>query len=118
MEINGVTLGRESDEKILSGLTELVGRERRMKADFLVYLNEVDRRRLYAKQGYSSLFRFLTERYHLSEGTALKRIQTARLAKKFPFLYRDIREGLFSVTALSRLAPFLKGYNCSRLLRA
>lgn len=111
-------LARQTDERILLGLGNLIARDRRRKADFLAYLNEVDLRRLYAKQGYSSLFRFLTEKHCLSESSALKRIQAARLARKFPFLYRDVAEGTFSLSALGRLAPFLTGNNAQRLLRA
>lgn len=110
-------LKNQSDERILSGMALLVGQERKRKSDFLAYLNEVDGRKLYAKEGYSSLFRFLTEKFHFSESSALKRIQGARLARKFPFLYGDIKDGKYSLSALSRLAPFVNAANSDRLFR-
>lgn len=110
-------LANQTDARILSGLATLVTQERKRKSDFLAYLNEVDGRKLYAKEGYSSLFRFLTEKYVFSESSALKRIQAARLARKFPFLYGDIKDGAYSLSALSRLAPFVTAANANRLFR-
>lgn len=113
----GGILKHQSDDRILSGLVMLLGQERKRKSDFLAYLNEVDTRKLYAKEGYSSLFRFLTEKHLMSESSALKRIQAARLARKFPFLYVDIKNGKYSLSALSRLAPFVNAANSDRLFR-
>src|SRR5690606_40689089 len=71
-----------SSDVCSSDLSLLVTQERKRKADLLAYLNEVDRRKLYAKEGYSSLFRYLTEKHRYSESSALKRIQAARLASQ------------------------------------
>ncbi len=110
-------LANQSDARILSGFSLLVIQERKRKSDLLAYLNEVDVRKLYAQEGYSSLFRFLTEKHFFSESSALKRIQAARLARKFPFLYGDIKDGKYSLSALSRLAPFVSAANADRLFR-
>mgnify|MGYP000190281916 CR=1 FL=1 len=104
-------LEKTTDERISRGIQKLVLCDRKKKVDFLYYLAEADKRKLYAKDGYSSLFNWLTGKYQLSEPTALKRIQVARLAHKFPFLYRDIRQGKYSLTVLSRISKFVKGYN-------
>jgi hypothetical protein len=111
------TLANQTDARILSGLAMLVTQERKRKSDLLAYLNEVDSRKLYAKEGYSSLFRFLTEKHFYSESSTLKRIQAARLARKFPFLYGDIKDGAYSLSVLSRLAPFVTAANANRLFR-
>ncbi len=44
------------DAALLARVTALAGRERELRADFIVQLAELDRRRLYAAAGYSSLF--------------------------------------------------------------
>lgn len=113
-----LSLRRQTDTYILRGIRNLIVKDRRLKSDFLVYLGESDRRKLYAKEGYSSLFRWLTEHHGLSESSALKRIQVARLAVKYPFLYRDIAAGTYSLTALGRLAPFITAHNSHRLFSA
>jgi 5-methylcytosine-specific restriction endonuclease McrA len=104
-------LEKTTDERISRGMQRLLLCDQKRKVDFLYYLAEADKRKLYAKDGYSSLFNWLTGKYRLSEPTALKRIQVARLAHKFPFLYRDIRQGKYTLTVLSRISKFVKGYN-------
>jgi 5-methylcytosine-specific restriction endonuclease McrA len=104
-------LEKTTDERISRGMQRLLLCDQKRKVDFLYYLAEADKRKLYAKEGYSSLFNWLTGKYRLSEPTALKRIQVARLAHKFPFLYRDIRQGKYTLTVLSRISKFVKGYN-------
>jgi hypothetical protein len=109
------TIDRKSDLEILSALERFAGRERKRKAQFLVYLSVVDARKLYAKEGHSSLFKFLTDKHRFSESSALKRIQVSRLAHRFPFLYKRIIDGDFTLSALSRLAPFVTAHNSHQL---
>jgi hypothetical protein len=45
------------DEELLAGLRQLNGYRHRIDARMLELLIEVERRRLYASEGYSSLFR-------------------------------------------------------------
>ena len=108
-------LRRQTDTQVLNGLTQMAVEDRKRKADFLIYLGEIDRRKIYAKEGYSSLFRFLTEKLLFSESSALKRIQGMRLVGKFPFLQKDIEQGLFSISSLSRLSGFVNGKNAQIL---
>jgi len=102
---------RETDSWIVCGLERLLQEDRERKADLLAFLGEADRRKLYAKAGYSSLFRWLTEKYFMSESSALKRIQAARLALRFPFLIKSVAQGEYSLSVLSRLSPFVNGKN-------
>ena len=50
-------------------------RERQATAALIRCLIEVDARRLYLGEGYSSLFTFCTQSLHLSEHAALGRIE-------------------------------------------
>jgi len=102
---------RETDSWVVRGLERLLAEDRERKADLLAFLGEADRRKLYAKAGYSSLFRWLTEKYFMSESSALKRIQAARLATRFPFLIKSVAQGDYSLSVLSRLSPFVNGKN-------
>ena len=47
---------------------------------------ELDARRLYLGEGYSSLFTYCTQALHLAEGAAYNRIETARAARRFPMV--------------------------------
>ncbi len=108
-------LDSQSDEKLLSSFARLVARENNRKAEFLIFLSAIDARRLYAKEGFSSFFSFLTEKYGFAESSALKRIQVSRLAHRYPFLFDEIAKGKRTLSALSRLAPFVTDANAHLL---
>jgi len=107
---------RLNNEALLSGIKRVVANERHVQCLFLIYLAEIEKRKIYAKEGYSSLFRFVTEALGFSEGSALKRIWVARAARKFPLIYYLIDEGKISLTVLSKLCPYLSQGNVDRLL--
>jgi hypothetical protein len=110
-------LSSQSDEVLLSSFSRVLGRENKRKAEFLIHLSAIDARRLYAKQGFSSFFAFLTEKYGLSESSALKRIQASRLTHRYPFLFDEIASGKRTLSALSRMAPFVKDANAPLLFQ-
>jgi 5-methylcytosine-specific restriction endonuclease McrA len=110
-------LSSQSDEALLSSFSRVLGRENKRKAEFLIYLSAIDARRLYAKQGFSSFFAFLTEKYGFSESSALKRIQASRLTHRYPFLFDEIASGKRTLSALSRIAPFVKDANAPLLFQ-
>ena len=105
-----------NDSELLERLRRSIHCERMVQSQFLAYLAEVETRRLYAVEGYSSLFRFVVEALGYSESSALKRIQIARKARSLPILYRFIEEGRISLTALSKLCPYLNNTNVDGLL--
>src|SRR5450432_1822822 len=94
------------DEELLSRTRRCVSNERKIQAQFLAYLAEIDRRRLFAIE-YHSLFAFVVGEFGYSESTALKRIHVARAAVQFPCMFYALEEGKVSLTALSKLAPHL-----------
>ncbi len=108
-------LEAQTDGKILSGIERLIAGDRKRKAMFVAYLAEAIRRKLYAKLGYGSVFRFLVEGHGLAESSALKRIQAAKLGNRFPFLFEQIALGNYSLSALGRLAPFINNANAEIL---
>jgi hypothetical protein len=55
------TIRTLSDSALLKRLNVLAEKERATTLEILLHLNEVDRRRLYLTQGYSSLFSYCTE---------------------------------------------------------
>ena len=67
----------------------------------------MDRRRLYLDEAVDSMFRYCVERLGLSEAAAAKRIQVARLSRRFPVIISHLREGRVHLTALNLLAPQL-----------
>ena len=105
-----------SDERLVEELGERVRRENEDKAGQLPYIAEVDRRRLYAKLGYSSMFRFCVGYYRMSEPTAVKRIRAARAAQTFPALLGMIARGEIHLSGLLRLSAHLTAENHAEVL--
>ena len=94
-----------SDEQLLTEVSRLAMNERHAAAALIRCLMEVDTRRLYLPQGYSSLFAFCTQALHLSEHAAYGRIEVARAARRLPALLSHLEDGSITVTNARMLAP-------------
>ena len=73
-----------TDGELLAQVTRAAKQERAATAHLIALLAEVDARRLYLGEGYSSLFTYCTQALHLSEHAAYGRIEAARAARRFP----------------------------------
>jgi hypothetical protein len=81
-------------------------------------LIELDTRRLYLREGCSSLFTYCTQVLHLAEGSAYNRIESARAARRCPALLDALEDGALTLTAIRLLAPHLTADNCNPLIAA
>jgi hypothetical protein len=95
------------DDELLRRLGELVSHSRRVEADLVAHIGEVDERRLYAREAAPSMFAYCTERLHLSEAEAYRRIRVARAARKHEVLLTMLRDGRLHLTGIAMLAPLL-----------
>ena len=107
-----------SNEDLLAEVARLAMRERQATAALVRCLLEVDARRLYLSEGYSSLFTFCTQALHLSEHAALGRIEVARAARRLPAILTHLEDGSVTVTNARILAPHMTEANCQKLLTA
>src|SRR3989304_423972 len=73
-----------SDQDLLARTMHLAADERQATALLIAHLAELDARRLYLAEGYSSLFTYCTEVLRLSEHAAYGRIEAARAARRVP----------------------------------
>ena len=110
------TLDRLSDDELLRRLDELVSHSRRVEADLVAHIGEVERRRLYAREASPSMFAYCRERLHLSEAEAYMRIRVARAARRHPLLLDMLRDGRLHLSAIVRLLPVLTRENRDALL--
>ena len=69
-----------SDDELLAEAKRLVANERIATAALLTSLMEIDTRRLYLREGCSSLFTYCTQILRLAEGAAYDRIEASRAA--------------------------------------
>jgi len=105
-----------SDHDLLARLTRVVAANRRVTAELIAHLAEVDRRRLYAREACSSMFVYCTERLGLSADATQKRIQVARASRRFPQLLEWLTAGRVHLSGLNLLASHLTEDNVEELL--
>ena len=92
--------------------------ERTATARLIALLAEMDLRRLYLAQGYSSLFVYCTRSLHLSEHGAYGRIEAARAARRFPIVLDWLADGSITLTTVCLLSSQLTVDNHQRVLES
>ncbi|MCH7643777.1 MAG: hypothetical protein IH974_02990 [Myxococcales bacterium] len=107
-----------SSDQLLARLLELVQRGRELEAELIEHLAEVDARRLYLREGCSSMFAYCVQVLRFAEAVAYKRIAAMRAARRHPEVLIALRNGELHLTAVSLLAPQLAAENVSELLTA
>jgi hypothetical protein len=92
------------DDELLRRLGELVSQSRRVEADLVAHIGEVEERRLYARLAFPSMFAYCTDGLHLSEAEAYRRITVARAARQHGVLLAMLRD----LSGIAVLAPLLR----------
>jgi hypothetical protein len=96
-------------------LTELLKSSRRIEAELIAHLGEVDHRRLYVRHA-SSLFGYCTQVLYLSEHEAYLRIEVARASRKHPVLLEMLADGRLHLSGIATLHRHLTEANRESLL--
>jgi hypothetical protein len=104
-------LRRRSDEELLTGVRAAAAREREATEVVLRYLLEVERRKLYLRRGFSSLFDFCVQELGYCAGSAHMRIQSMRLLRDLSESKRaevtsKIASGRLTISQLSNLQTY------------
>ena len=110
------SFARLSDGELLATVKRLATTEYRATAALVRSLMELDVRRLYLGEGYSSLFTYCTQALHLAEGAAYNRIEAARAARRFPAILAALEDGSVTLTTVRLLAPHLTAANHQNVL--
>ena len=113
-----MTLTHLSDDALLSSLSTVCFEARRLLGRLLVHLIEVEARRLDLRSACSSLFDFCVRRLGMSESEAFRRIDAARLVKRFPCLLEHLEQGHVNLTALLLLRDHFTTDNVDELALA
>lgn len=92
-----------TDQEFDSQFLKKTARERELTKEILWDIVELDRRQLYLKYAYPSLFAYLTRRAGYSDGAAQRRIDAARLLNKIPEVANAIGEGRIHLSQASKV---------------
>ncbi len=97
-------------------LRELAGEERNVQVDFLLHLDEFDRRRAFVEAGHASLWAYCLKVLHLREGATGRRIQAMRVLRRFPSLEAPLRDGRVCLSTVALLGQVLTDENADDLV--
>src|SRR5580700_6327257 len=86
----------------------LVLHERKITAEVVDYLREIDRRKVYLELGYTSSFSFLTKGLGYSPSAAQRRIDSARLMQMVPEIKNDLQAGSLNLTQVAIIAQAIR----------
>ncbi|MEO8184203.1 MAG: HNH endonuclease [Deltaproteobacteria bacterium] len=107
-----------SNAKLLESLAGVLRTQRRMLAELVAHLGEVEDRRLHLEAAFGSMFTYCVVRLGMSEDEACRRIELARLARRFPALFAEIASGQMTLSVALVLKPVLSPSNHLELLGA
>ena len=109
-------LGRISDAGLRQGLDNLLGASCRTEARIVAHLAEVEARKLFLRDGFSSMFVYCQRQLGLSENEAFHRIAAARVARRFPTAFGMLERREIHLSALCLLREHLTLENHEALL--
>ncbi len=111
-----IALSSLDSKALATRLRELAGDRRNVDVDFILHLDEFDRRRAYLEAGYGSLWAYCLEALHLCEGSAGRRIQAMKVLRRFPSLEAALRDGRLSLSTVALLGQVATPENVGDLL--
>ncbi|MDR3606862.1 MAG: HNH endonuclease signature motif containing protein [Oligoflexia bacterium] len=97
-----------SDSALLEKTKTLVQEERKLTTSVLWHLHEIQKRRLYAEQGFQSLFDYCVRGLNYSEAAAGRRIAAMRLLVDVPEAEPLLEAGAISLSTLSTIQGFVQ----------
>ncbi|MGE0172258.1 MAG: HNH endonuclease [Oligoflexales bacterium] len=108
-------LSQLSDAVITDHIRRLASRDRSNLVQFLEYLSEVDERRLYAPEGFPSLFCFCISVLRLSESESSLRIRACRLLRQHAELKGYLVSGRISLATIRVIARHVNEKNAATI---
>lgn len=98
-------------EQIHRRACEAARQHRKVEAELLEVLQQVDQSRVFLARGYSSLFLYVVKELALSESVAYNLISVARKAREVPELKTEIQNGAITLSNARKIVPVLTKEN-------
>jgi hypothetical protein len=106
-----------SDQQLLDNTDKVVVEDRQLTLRMLDHLHAIDRRKLYLKLGYGSMFKYCTKHQRMSEPDAVRKIRTARCVARFRQLIPLLESGELSPTTVAMASKHIQPGNCDAIIR-
>ncbi len=91
------------DQQLLEQTRRLAANQRGLEVHILDHLDEIDRRGLALRRGFSSLFDYAVRELRFTDAAAQRRIQTMRLCRRHGWVRAMLHSGELSVTSAAQL---------------
>ncbi len=112
------SLSHLTDVALRNDLNKAAPGESGATAWLLAHIAEFDLRKLYLAEAFPSTYHYCVGELNLSEDAAYKRIQAARVARRFPVIFELLDDGRLHLSGICLLAPYLIEGNANELLAA
>ena len=97
------------DQQLLDQTKRLAANQRELEVRILDHLDEIDRRGLALRRGYSSLFDYAVRELRFTDAAAQRRIQTMRLCRRHEWVRAKLQSGELNLTAAAQLETAFAG---------
>jgi len=107
-----------SDSQIITGSKVARAQEHSGLLSMMGFIVEIDRRELFLRRGYSSLFAYCIKELGYSESQAMRRITAARCIVKFPVVFELLKANEVNLGTISRVSRILTSENCAIVIES
>ena len=97
------TVSALSDDRLLERTKELSGIEHHLEVVVIDHLREIQKRRLYLRLGFSSLFDYAVRELGYSDAAAWRRIKVMRLCTEVDGVRERLQDGSMTLNAAAQL---------------
>ena len=97
------------DQQLLEQTKRLAANQRCIDVHILDHLDEIDRRGLALRRGFSSLFDYAVRELRFTDAAAQRRIQAMRLCRRHGWVRASLQSGELSMTAAGQLETTFAG---------
>jgi 5-methylcytosine-specific restriction endonuclease McrA len=94
--------------QIVEKLKALVASERKITAQIIEHIQEIDQKKIYLQMGFSNLYAFLTDYIGYTPAAAQRRIEAARLLTFVPEVKEDLKTGSINLSQVSMVAQSIR----------
>ena len=101
-------LRKLSDQELTVSTERAVLREREATDQVIEHLCEVQRRRLFAKLGYSNMFLYCTQKLKYGKASAQLRIDAMKLANDVPEVKEALKSGAVTLSSVATIQRFIR----------